>query len=260
MAVLLRICLARSPTLGLVDYMCRVHGKASKPRLRRADLTAQSCPSLSSTRRPWGPHSPRMPSARLQISGALQSPRRSYHDYICQLASAFAGPPGSYSKPSAHGVVHSNWSEDFFILRIRLHIVFYLENKYRWSFCFAHCDQTPTHCTVWHTLGSCTITCLHKSTYTHGHICPHTHIHSHKHTTYSQFQGGELRTQRQGVPCRVEHIQLAPGGSSPSPIGIASHFNIAQRCAANAPLTHQRAAANPHSSAEPRSYVTAVPG
>lgn len=39
--------LAPSSTLGLVDYMCCVHVKASKPRLRSVDLTAQSSPSLS---------------------------------------------------------------------------------------------------------------------------------------------------------------------------------------------------------------------
>lgn len=94
-------------------------------------------------------------------------------------------------------------------------------------------------------------------------VCTHTHTHALTDTqTYntSAISRGELRTQRQGVPCRAEHIQLAPGSPSPLPIVIASHFNIAQRCAANALLTHQRAAANPHSSLEPHSYVTAVPG
>lgn len=49
-----------------------------------------------------------------------------------------------------------------------------------------------------------------------------------------------------------------PGWSLSSSIFIASQFNIAQRCAANVRLTLQRAAANPHSSSEPRSHVTAV--
>lgn len=86
-------------------------------------------------------------------------------------------------------------------------------------------------------------------------VCTHTQTYN-----TSAISRGELRTQRQGIPCRAEHIQLAPGSPSPLPIVIASHFNIAQRCAANALLTHQRAAANPHSSLEPHSYVTAVPG
>lgn len=82
---------------------------------------------------------------------------------------------------------------------------------------------------------------------------------THAHNT-SAISRAELWTQSQGISCRADHIQLAAGSSSPSPIVIASHFNIAQRCAANALLTHQRAAANPHSSSEPRSYVTAVLG
>lgn len=69
-----------------------------------------------------------------------------------------------------------------------------------------------------------------------------------------------MRIWSQGILHRAEHIQLAAGSSSPLPIVVASHFKFAQRYAANALLTHQRAAANPHYSSEPYSYVTAVLG
>lgn len=126
--------------------------------------------------------------------------------------------------------------------------------------CCLCCAVTPTHTTD--TRASihlfvvqsrvCTKVCF----YTHIHS--HTHIHSQTNNT-SAISRGELRTQWRAILCRAEHIQSAPGSSSLLPIVVASHFNIAQRRAANALLTHQRAAANPHSCLGPHSYVTAVP-
>lgn len=95
---------------------------------------------------------------------------------------------------------------------------------------------------------------LHRST--------HTLSHNHTYTNTQHicnFKGWiEDLEPRNTVQGRAH--QLAAGSSSTSPIVIASHFNIAQTCAANAPLTHQRATENPHSSSEPHNYVTAVFG
>lgn len=77
---------AHGPTLGLVDYMCCVHVKASKPRLRSADQPAPSSPSLSAALgRPRGLPSPRMPVLSLHHKGRSVTKRVS--------VSAFAGGP-----------------------------------------------------------------------------------------------------------------------------------------------------------------------
>lgn len=138
-------------------------------------------------------------------------------------------------------------------------LVYLLEgNLVRWSCCFAYCTVTPTHTTDTraniHLFVVQSRVCTKVCFYIHS----HTHIHSQTNNT-SAISRGELRTQWRALLCRAEHIQSAPSSSSPLPIVIASHFNIAQRRAANALLTHQRAAANPHSCLGLHSYVTAVP-
>lgn len=84
-------------------------------------------------------------------------------------------------------------------------------------------------------------------------------ISAHTHTHTFAISRNELRPHRHGAANRAEHIHLACGVSSPLLIAVASLGNIAQRCAANAALTHQRNAANSSSSMEPRSPVTDVP-
>lgn len=69
MAFVWRNRLVRRPSPGPVDYTCRTHAGASKPRLRRAGLTAQS--SLSSSAplgRPRGRRPPPAPPPRLLLA------------------------------------------------------------------------------------------------------------------------------------------------------------------------------------------------
>lgn len=86
-----------------------------------------------------------------------------------------------------------------------------------------------------------------------------THTHTHTNTNICNFKE-LIKAPRAWSTEQDRTYYLAPGISLPLPIAVASHFNITQRCAANALLTHQRDEVNSHSSTEQCSPVTAVPG
>lgn len=202
MAALLRILLAHSPTLGLGDYMCCVHVKASKPSPPQSWSDCTIIPlTLSST-----PPAMRPPFS--QDAGCLLPDQQS------SAVPAKVGPWVNLSAClRAHWITWeltlkltiSSWSRAFWLewgfLKINLSIFIYLfifrrktGQKNSWSYYFAHCTWTPTH-RDWHTC-KCTLICSavthvctkalsHTSTHSH----THTHPHIHKHTTHLQFQG-----------------------------------------------------------------------